>query len=246
MLKKIYKLLFRSWMPSINDHAKDQISFIYTNSESKVKFIQIGSNDGKSGDPLYDYIINNEVEGVLIEPVNYLFEELKNNYSKVKGVYFENIAISNVNDFCDFYVVEKNNNNNLPSWYSQLSSFDIKTILKHKNEIPEIENLIVKKKLPTKTLNFIVEKYNLIDLDILHIDTEGFDFEIIKTIDFKKLTPKLLIFEHKHLSLSDYKKSILLLKKYIPQLRELQKEILFVFTPKMNKLVSLIFISDKI
>lgn len=212
-LKQIHHKLFRSWLPPINPNYLDVLSD-YIKTVPLIKFIQVGSNDGKTGDPLFKFITKNKVKGVLIEPVDYLFENLKANYSGVSGISFENVAISNKNAICDFFVVEQNNNKDLPDWYNQLSSFSLETILKHKNEIPDLENLIVRKSIPTKTIDFILEKHELFDLDILHIDTEGFDYEIIKTINFDKVKPKILLFEHKHLELHDYKICIKLLRKY--------------------------------
>mgnify|MGYP000099950894 CR=1 FL=1 len=50
----------------------------------KISFIQIGSNDGKNGVPLRNYIIQNECKGILIEPVKYIFDKLKVIYEKQK------------------------------------------------------------------------------------------------------------------------------------------------------------------
>ena len=42
-------------------------------------------------------------------------------------------------------------------------------------------------------------------IDVLHIDTEGFDLEVIKTMDFKKCgTPSLCLVEVRHLSDADF------------------------------------------
>ena len=46
----------------------------------------------------------------------------------------------------------------------------------------------------------LLDKHRIKALDLLQIDTEGFDYEIIKMIDFKKIKPKLICFEHLHLS----------------------------------------------
>lgn len=212
-LRKIHHKLFRSWMPTVNTNYIGVLSD-YIDTVSMIKFVQVGSNDGKTGDPLFAFITKNKVKGVLIEPVEYLFEKLKDNYSGVPGISFENVAISDKNGHCDFFVVEQNSTKDLPPWYDQLSSFSLETILKHKNEIPELEELIVRKSMPTKTLTTVLYEHDLFDLDILHIDTEGFDFEIIKTIDFEQVKPKILLFEHKHLELSDYKRCLQLLRKH--------------------------------
>ena len=45
-----------------------------------------------------------------------------------------------------------------------------------------------------------MKKHNVNDISFILIDTEGYDYEIIKLIDFEKYKPSILIFEHKHLS----------------------------------------------
>ena len=46
--------------------------------------IQIGANDGKIDDPIYEFVTNYppKMSGILIEPVKDYFEELKINYKK--------------------------------------------------------------------------------------------------------------------------------------------------------------------
>jgi len=41
-------------------------------------------------------------------------------------------------------------------------------------------------------------------IDLLHIDTEGYDYEILKQFDFVRNQPGMVIFEHSHLSDADY------------------------------------------
>jgi hypothetical protein len=40
-------------------------------------------------------------------------------------------------------------------------------------------------------------------VDLLLIDTEGFDFNILKMIDFSALKPPVIAYEHAHLAKSD-------------------------------------------
>ena len=62
-------------------------------------------------------------------------------------------------------------------------------------------------------MKLIFEK-NLKDLDYLQIDTEGFDFQILKMIDFKAISPKLIRFEYANLSESELSESKEILKNY--------------------------------
>ncbi|MBU3675896.1 MAG: FkbM family methyltransferase [Chitinophagaceae bacterium] len=199
------------WMPPPIKNINFHIKAVLDSLNRPFHFIQIGSNNGSLNDPLYPFFSQYQCKGVLIEPVPYIFEELKKTYADFKHLSFENIAISDHNGTIDFYVVKKSDDPNIPSWYNQLSSFDPKFILKHKNQIPNIESLIEKTNLPCRTIQSLVDQYQINDLDILHIDTEGYDYEIIKTIDFNKLHPAILYFEHNHLSKSQYKECLRLL-----------------------------------
>lgn len=75
-----------------------------------VTFLQIGSNDGLTRDPIYQLISrNNGWCGLFVEPVPYLFERLKKNYSSVNNpsrLQFFNGAINEgVNQ--NFYFVDE-------------------------------------------------------------------------------------------------------------------------------------------
>ena len=48
------------------------------------------------------------------------------------------------------------------------------------------------------TFNDLIKKYKVKKIDLLHIDTEGYDYEILKTLDFK-IKPNMILFEHKNL-----------------------------------------------
>ena len=48
----------------------------------------------------------------------------------------------------------------------------------------------------TSTLNDILEKYEVDEIDIISIDLEGYEMEAWKTFDVKKYKPKLIITEH--------------------------------------------------
>ncbi len=58
-----------------------------------------------------------------------------------------------------------------------------------------------------------MKKYAIRNLNLLHIDTEGYDYEILKMIPFAEFDIDVIMFEHKHLSDSEYKKAIDLLHR---------------------------------
>jgi len=175
-------------------------------------FIQIGSCEGIVHDPIRNHVIRYHWSGVLVEPVKYLFDKLVDNYKNEKNLMFENSAISQENGSRDFYRIRESNDP-LPYWYHQLGSFYLSNILKHKNSIPDIEDRIVTEKIPTLTLKRLIEKYNIKSIDLLHIDAEGYDYEILKQIASINIKPKMILFENQHLSNADREASGDLLKK---------------------------------
>jgi FkbM family methyltransferase len=208
----LIKLQYR-WHPPLKD--VDKILDTYANSINKVRFIQIGANDGKSGDPLFEYITKRNWTGVLVEPVGFLYEQLKNTYSgKESEVHFENVAIGQKKGKQIFYRLKHSAEINAPQWYDQLGSFNKDVLLKHKRDIPHIEELMVEEEVTTVTISDLMVKYDLRELELLHIDTEGYDYEIIKTFPFDITRPELILFEHKHLLVKSFQQCISLLRSH--------------------------------
>ena len=170
-------------------------------SSRDVFFIQIGAHDGRTDDYLFDLIRAENWSGVLVEPVDYLFERLKQNYQGSPQLYFENKAVSSTTGTRKFYSLRKNSDG-LPDWYDQLGSFDREVILKHKEFIPNIEDYIVSQEVACVSVKDLL-KGRSDHVDLMLIDTEGSDFEILKSIDFTRTRPGLIIYEDKHLTPGD-------------------------------------------
>ncbi len=180
----------------------------FINKSDKPFFIQIGANNGVTNDPLYKFIIKYNLSGILVEPVPHLFDQLKRNYGNRKGLFFENVAIGNPRDQLTFYRVKSDKH----MYYDQLGSFSKETILKNKKTIRNLEALIVEEPVQVIDFNSLVKKYQKKKVDILIMDTEGYDAEIIKMIDFDKIDFDLVLFENKHLTPSDHNFCMDLLK----------------------------------
>jgi FkbM family methyltransferase len=176
-------------------------------------FIEIGAHDGITDDFLHEYIIKKKWKGLLIEPVKYIFDKLVLNYKDYDGLIFENVAISNNVEIKNFYRL-KENENNLFNWrYDQLGSFSRDILLKHVKYVPNAEDYLLVEQIQCTTLDNLILRHNINDVSLIKIDAEGFDFEIIKTINFSKINPKIIIYEHKHLSTNDCDDCHRLLKK---------------------------------
>lgn len=64
------------------------------------------------------------------------------------------------------------------------------------------------------TLDEIVRKYNYWNFNLLMIDTEGFDYEIIQSINFTNFSPEMIYFEHIHLNKEQMKDIDIILTKH--------------------------------
>lgn len=124
-------------------HAINKILDNLSTANSVVNFIQVGSNDGVTGDPINCFVNNYNWQGVLVEPIPFLFEKLKINYDQRKeNLQFLNCAVSAEEEkYKQIYVIDEKYRNILPDWYYQLGSFYREVLYHH--EIPNVDNYIV-------------------------------------------------------------------------------------------------------
>lgn len=178
--------------------------------EEEVFVVVIGANNGELTDFLSTYLTLPNVKGVLVEPVNYLFKELQQKYGGNKNLYLENSAIYSSNRKKNMFRV--NRSENLPAWTDGLGSFDKGNLILHKTDIPDINNQVVKELVNCITFNSLMKKYNVEHINILQIDTEGYDYDIIKLIDFDRFRPDMILLEYLHLTYYQYFAAINLLR----------------------------------
>tara|TARA_B110000902_G_scaffold61992_1_gene73254 strand:- start:186 stop:968 length:783 start_codon:yes stop_codon:yes gene_type:complete len=203
---KLYEKFFRNNIPST------WVEKYLNNSD--VTIIQIGSNDGKTGDPIFQLINKRKKwKAIFVEPVPYLYARLKANYGLNPRFIFENVAINDGSEQI-FYAVKstaKDTYPDLPSWFDQLSSFNRDNIINHLNG--KLEPFIEEITLQGLTLHGLFLRNSIDFIDLLHIDTEGYDWKVLSQLQFDKLKPTLILFEHKHLRLAEKQQSLEFLNK---------------------------------
>lgn len=179
--------------------------------KSPFNFLQVGSSDGDLNDPLRPHIVAKRAVGVFVEPISSSIETLRKSYVDYDGLGFENCAIDSKAGFRTLYQIA-GEKENLPEWAYQVASFDRQVLLNHVDSIPDVASRITEVKVVCRTLIEIIESNGLTSIDCLQIDTEGYDYEILRGFPFKSIRPDLVIYEHKHLSEELKKASILLLE----------------------------------
>ena len=166
-----------------------------------VRFLHIGAHDGVSDERLERYIREHGWRGVFVEPVPGLLRQLQENYRDLEGLRFENSAIAESNRMRPFFEVLPTPE--MPHWVSQLSSLRKDVILAHADAVPGIEKRIVERPVSCISVETLLRKHEIDRIDVVLIDTEGYDYEIIRQLDLGELQPRIVIYEEKHLSLRD-------------------------------------------
>ena len=208
-LKLYYKFLHRP--------KPQTLSFrLYQLSKGKkpFHFFQVGGNDGYSKDPIFKFVKLNSWKGIIVEPQKEVFNKrLKRTYRFSKNVILENVAISNESYTRKLYKIAISNSR----WATGLATFNravIEKCIQSKHIIEKArkekvtkpntpENWITHEEVNCTSIDNLLFKHHFDCLDLLQIDAEGYDFEIIKLIDFTRLKPPIICFEYFHLSEND-------------------------------------------
>ena len=169
-------------------------------------FAEIGANDGDQHDFLRPLIAKGRWRGLVVEPVPYVFERLKANYGDSEQLILENVAVGDRDGRQRFYhlaQVQDHRAEGLPRWYDGIGSFSREEVLSHAEHIPDIEDRLVETEVPVATLETLCRRNGVEHLDLLLVDTEGYDWEVLRTVDLEALSPRVVIYEHYHLSAED-------------------------------------------
>lgn len=166
-------------------------------------FVEIGANDGDHDDHLRPFILSGRWSGLMVEPVPWIFSRLSANYGTVEGVTPVNVAIADRDGELPFYHLREpagEDAERLPDWADGIGSFSRESVLSHARVIPEVERLIVDTKVPVLTFDSLCRRHDVEGVDLILVDTEGYDREVLESIDLATWHPRLVVYEHYHLS----------------------------------------------
>ena len=163
-------------------------------------FVQVGSNDGDHLDPLREQLRARRWRGIMVEPVPYVFARLHAAYGDDPRIALEPAAIAATDEVRELHHLrEAEPGAPVPEWYDQLGSFHREVVLKHRAAIPDFDERLTTTRVPCITFDSLCRKHGVTTVDLVHIDTEGYDFEVVKLVDLDARRPRLLLYEHLHL-----------------------------------------------
>ena len=173
-------------------------SFLYRHLtvHKTLTFLQIGANDGIMNDPVYQFNVANRnvVSGFVLEPLPDIFEKLAENYRSCPGIKPVNLAIHATQSEMVLHRVKPDRAAEVPVFARGIASFDA-THWKKTTLVPNADFMEQVKVKCVSFADFI--KLNAINrLDLLLLDTEGYDYQILMSIDFTHIKPRMIRFEH--------------------------------------------------
>jgi FkbM family methyltransferase len=177
-------------------------------------FIQIGSNVGND---YFQNICNNLKEKskiYLFEPNPNLIEQLASNYKNISDIHEVHILNKAI-------LTENTKNSDALYCYSSASGEDVVSGLSsflnrnsHQKIVSKIENI------QGIVFNEFVENEKIKNIELLAIDTEGFDYEILCSIDLKKVEIEEILFEKWLFDEDDLDKTIRTGPKFLQEVLE--------------------------
>lgn len=175
----------------------DKVLHYYGRKSLKLFCINIGAMDGMMFDELVGYSKMYGFRGLYVEPIPYLFERLKANFTE-EGNLFENAAISTENSTIKMMTIEQSAIDNglvHSCFYGMSSVYPPKNGLGSEGDRETVEKWGRIVEVPCITMDTLLTKHNITSFDVVKIDAEGHDWEIFNQIDIARFRPKLIRLE---------------------------------------------------
>lgn len=173
-------------------------SFLYRHlaAHKHLTFLQIGANDGVMNDPIYQFNMDNKsvVTGFVLEPLPDTYEKLVENYKYSPGIKPFNLAIHATESEMVLHRVKPSLAVGIPAFARGIASFN-EDHWKKSTLVPSLDYM---EQVKVKCISFaeFVKSNDIKKLDLLLLDTEGYDYQILMSIDFTYIKPRMIRFEH--------------------------------------------------
>lgn len=197
-------------LPDITLEPLDLVLASYFTLDRGMTIVQVGACDGITNDPVRRIATRTSTRAILIEPNPAAFDRLQRAYAGLTNVQCIQAAIGERDGEAYLYRVR-----NSPAAEAgtdltlQISSFYREHLEKHGKKPQDIERITVS----CRTLPTLVAELGLGQIDLLQIDTEGFDAVVVRMAVEMSVRPNCINFEHIHLKEPDRRPLFRLLKE---------------------------------
>lgn len=185
-----------SWLPDFDlltlivDGAGPGVASIRT-------IIQIGANDGAGEDPITRIVAESQARAWLVEPLPEPFERLEERYAGNDRVTLINAALGPEDGEATIWRIAPDSEE--LAGLSVLATFDRSVLEKFHPMYAPLGGRIVGETVRTLSVATLLREQEIAAVDLLQVDTEGWDARVVGWFLDAGLLPTVLNFEHVHL-----------------------------------------------
>ena len=199
----------RSGAPAV-DTFDVALRMMHAARRGDVSFVQIGAHDGKTLDALWPFASALGWRGVLVEPQQAMFRALVANYAAVRDpsrLRFENAAVAREDGVATLYAFAPAAG--LPAHATMLASFNRDALLFNGHGY---RGPIVATEVAAVSVATLLRRHEIARVDVLQVDTEGFDGEVVDMFVRAGVLPSVIRYEYAALSLAGRSRCVALLR----------------------------------
>jgi hypothetical protein len=181
------EILSYKWNPDIHGTTSQNLFDMWTKCNPDSKGVAIGSNDGTTGEWVEAYHSGRIGKILCVEASSEPFDRLVANYKDKPGILMVNALVTQFSmkdvPFFEGTIGNGVTNSLIQSFVNSYMGGDMQEVKKDSIGINEL-----------------LEQTGFADLDWLHIDAEGVDELLLKSLNFDRIKkPKMIVYEHKHI-----------------------------------------------
>jgi FkbM family methyltransferase len=164
-------------------------------------FVQVGANDGKgSKDPIHQFVVAHRWSGLAVEPMPAAFERLCQTYAGNRRVRPVNVAIDDEDGV-------------RPMFFPSNSDTTLASLLPDRNILSKQQGL-QQVDVRCSTFASLFREHAVARVDVLQIDTEGYDYRVLRQFDFARFRPAIVNMEFFCLPLDERLATFALLRRH--------------------------------
>lgn len=176
--------------------------------EGPANVVEIGAMDGVRFDPLHRHIVEKRWNAVVVEPLADVFELLRRNYQGCGWVRCANVAISETTGPLHMFRVKREViEGGAPDWLLGISSAF------KRPDLAYLEGAVAEEDVRGLTFGDFAEEFGIQRIDVLQVDTEGYDWRVLRQIDLERWRIGLIHVELYHVPPPDRVKAFEALRR---------------------------------
>ena len=172
-------------------------------NRGNLAILQCGANDGVTVDPVRAFIVrhSNEISAVLVEPLPDVHSRLQENYRASENITTLNVAIGPDREIPLYRIKKKYDAMYSGIIASGITSFDRDFVLRKARNIRGVDSVPVEERIecisvPCLTVSQVIDAYETLGIEpFLQVDTEGYDDQVIYSIDLGRHRPIAINYE---------------------------------------------------